>query len=79
LTPSAKRDLDKLGEEVYERIFRILNRLSLEPRPKDCKKLVGGDKEYRIRVGKYRILYEIFDIDSKIEIHRVLPRDKAYK
>jgi mRNA interferase RelE/StbE len=43
------------------------------------KKLVGGDKEYRIRAGKYRILYEIDDNSKQVFIFRIAPRDQVYR
>ncbi|TET69455.1 MAG: type II toxin-antitoxin system RelE/ParE family toxin [Candidatus Zixiibacteriota bacterium] len=52
--------------------------LSQEPRPRGVRKL--SDREYyRIRVGKYRILYTINDDDKVVTIYRVDPRKDAYK
>jgi mRNA interferase RelE/StbE len=33
--------------------------MAVLPRPTGCKKLKGGDKEWRIRVGDYRVVYEM--------------------
>ena len=79
ISPSAKRDLDKLENNDYQRVFPKLLGLENDPRPNDCKKLTGGDREYRIRIGRLRVLYEINDNSSEVIIYRVLPRDKAYR
>lgn len=61
LTASAERELHGLPAKVVARIMPRLERLALVPRPPGCKKLKGGDNEWRIRVGDYRIVYEIDD------------------
>jgi mRNA interferase RelE/StbE len=48
------------------------------PRPPGCKKLKGGEKEYRIRVGDYRIIYTIDDLAKAIEVTRVAHRREVY-
>lgn len=56
---------------------RIEN-LAGNPRPPGCKKLKGGDKEWRIRVGKYRIVYEIDDSARTVDVTRVAHRREVY-
>jgi mRNA interferase RelE/StbE len=51
LKPSARKELDKLSEKLIERIFPKLEALREEPRPSGCKKLKGGQQEWRIRIG----------------------------
>lgn len=49
---------DKLSEDTSALVTRIvprLEQLATEPRPPGCKKLRGGDKEWRIRIGDYRV------------------------
>ncbi|WP_111629137.1 type II toxin-antitoxin system RelE family toxin [Larkinella arboricola] len=52
--------LEKLPDEVYIRLREAIKALADNPRPSGCKKLKGR-KGYRIRVGDYRVVYEIND------------------
>lgn len=61
-------ELKKLPLESYERVKEAIRRLSEEPRPSGCKKLAGREG-WRIRVGDYRVIYEI---DDKAEVITVL-------
>ena len=53
LTASAERELHVLAADVIARIVPRLEHLASLPRPPGCKKLKGGDNEWRIRVGDY--------------------------
>lgn len=52
--------------------------LAAVPRPVGCKKLKGGDKEWRIRIGDYRIVYEIDDHARTVDITRIAHRREVY-
>ena len=54
LTSSAEKELQGLPAKMVARIVPRLEALAETPRPPGCKKLKGGDKEWRIRVGDYR-------------------------
>jgi mRNA interferase RelE/StbE len=56
LTTSAGKEFHRLPVKVIARIMPHLEHLASAPRPRGCKKLKGGDKEWRIRVGDYRII-----------------------
>lgn len=56
-----------------------IERLAENPRPEGCRKLVGSDSSYRIRVGDYRVLYLIEDTVCIVEVERVRHRKDAYK
>ena len=58
---SARKELDALPGNVQVRISAAVDDLEDNPRPPGCKKLKGRDNEYRIRVGDYRIVYEVHD------------------
>lgn len=60
LSSRAEKALEKLPESVYERLVPALQTLASNPRPSGCKKLKGRPG-YRIRVGDYRIIYEVED------------------
>ena len=58
--------------------MQAIDKLALVPRPPGCKKLKGRDA-YRIRIGEYRVIYEIHDDVLIVLIIRVAHRREAYK
>ena len=58
---AAVRQLRKLDRSAQRRVQAAIELLAAEPRPNGSKKLVGGDGEWRVRTGDYRIVYEIHD------------------
>jgi mRNA interferase RelE/StbE len=79
LAASAEKELRGLPKKVVGRIFPSLEELSSVPRPRGCKKLKGGDKEWRIRVGDYRIVYVIDDTARTVDVTRIAHRSEVYK
>lgn len=74
----AFKELAKINEPFYSNIkFAIIN-LTENPRPQGYKKLKGRDG-YRIRVGDYRIIYEIFDSELVIDIIDLGHRKNIYE
>jgi mRNA interferase RelE/StbE len=62
ITPkSVQKQLDSLPNDVYERIVVRIQQLAEDPRPDGVVKMKGANDEYRIRVGDYRLRYEIDD------------------
>ncbi len=61
LKPSAERAFRKLPAEIRSRIGSRLDSLASSPRPSGCEKLGGVDNLYRVRVGDYRIVYQVSD------------------
>jgi len=78
ISDKAEKELDKFNYEMYDRIYHKIKSLELNPRPFGVIKLRDSDG-YRIRVGNYRILYEIDDNEKTIDIYEVLHRKEAYK
>lgn len=78
LPKSVQKCLDKLSLEVFERIMARLNQLQDDPRPPDVKRLKGRNG-WRIRVGDYRILYDINDQELKILVITVGHRREVYR
>ena len=56
-----QKQLDNLPEDIRQRITDKILSLTIEPRPLGVKKLKGFDNEYRVRVGDYRVRYEVND------------------
>jgi mRNA interferase RelE/StbE len=67
LTKKAQKQLDKLSDNIAEPILEAIAGLEENPRPQGYIKLKGRDG-YRIRVGNYRIIYDIFDTELIIDI-----------
>jgi mRNA interferase RelE/StbE len=79
LSSPADRDVDRLGGDVVERVFAALRGLRENPRPPGCRLLRGRKAgTWRIRVGDWRILYDIDDAAGLVTILRVRHRSKAY-
>jgi mRNA interferase RelE/StbE len=76
---SAAKELEKLPRKMIPRFVTVINGLAENPRPQGVKKLVGFERTYRIRVGDYRILYDIFEKKLIIEIIRIRHRKDVYK
>lgn len=78
ITTSAERDLKRLSPSVAKRIGQRLLKLGDQPRPRSSKKL-RGSPFYRVRVGKYRVIYEVVDAEKRVIILHIKHRDKVYR
>ena len=79
LTSSAEKELRELPNPLIARIAPRVENLAEDPRPPGCKKLKGGDREWRIRVGNYRVVYTIDDSLALVEVTRIRHRSAVYK
>ncbi len=77
--PSAVRELEKTPPEVRRRLVRAIRQLAHQPRPPGARVLRGDRTGLRIRVGDYRILYEVDDDALVVTIGRIAPRGRAYR
>jgi len=75
---NAKKALDFLPNYIRSKVTKIILSLENQPRPTGCKKLIATS-EYRIRVGDYRIVYEVLDNEQLVKIHAIKHRKEAYK
>lgn len=66
----AQRELAALPTEAYERVRDSIRALALEPRPICCAKLTGREG-WRIRVGDYRVVYEVDDKRQTVTVLHV--------
>jgi mRNA interferase RelE/StbE len=76
--PLALRQLSKLDKRLQSRIESKIYTLAHRPRPPGVKKLQGYENTYRIRVGDYRVLYEIHDKVLVVLVVEVVHRGDAY-
>jgi mRNA interferase RelE/StbE len=79
LTSSAEKELKGLPAQLNARIVPRLESLADNPRPPRCRKLKGGDKEWRIRVSDYRVVYTIDDARLLVEVTRIRHRREVYE
>lgn len=78
---TARRELGSLPVIMQRRIGRAVDALAIDPRPRGAKQLVGtpADRIWRIRVGDYRVLYEIRDAVLAILVIRVGHRREVFR
>lgn len=77
-TKSAKKAVFEIPKSYSTKIIETIDQLAFEPRPLGCKKLKGYNNIYRIRVGKYRIIYSINDSIVTVKIMRIGHRKNIY-
>lgn len=75
---SAERDLDRLSTTLFDRISARLITLAEDPRPPGAEKLAGLEA-FRVRVGDYRIVYEVDDSGRIVVVTRVRHRRNVYR
>lgn len=76
---STKRDLKKIPPEEVTKIISSVEALKSNPRPVGSVKLSGSQYAYRIRIGNYRVIYEIYDHKVIIEVVKVGHRRDIYR
>jgi len=81
VTPAADRDLEKLKGRIrrhdFERLRNAVGSLAEEPRPQGVRKIKGAENAYRIRIGSYRVVYEVYDNDSLVLILQIVRRSET--
>ena len=76
---SAAREFRSLPANVKSRVAEAVDRLGQNPGPGGVRKLVGHDQLYRIRVGQYRVVYQIDDDMRIVRVTRIRHRRDAYR
>lgn len=79
ISKSVQKQIDNLPNDVIERVIEKIQNLALEPRPDGIVKLKGSDNEYRIRIGDYRVRYEINDESQLVQILQCKHRKDVYR
>jgi mRNA interferase RelE/StbE len=81
VTPSAEKDIEKLRNHIkirdFHRIDTTVRLLASDPRPNGARKIRTRAAEYRIRVGKFRVVYEIDDNNQLVLILHVARRSET--
>lgn len=76
---SAEKDLRELPPDVRSRVADSLRGLASNPRPVGCRKLAGAKHDWRIRVGAYRVIYEIAEPPNLVRVYRIRHRREVYR
>jgi mRNA interferase RelE/StbE len=76
---AAIKEADKLIRQVAERVAPAIEELADNPRPMGCQKLQGEEDLWRIRVGDYRIIYQVDTGGRIVYIRRIRHRREAYR
>jgi mRNA interferase RelE/StbE len=75
---SVEKDLGPIPQKDLKKILQRINSLTLDPRPPGSEKLTGQER-YRVRQGRYRILYSIQDNELTIWVVKISHRKDAYR
>lgn len=78
ILPRAQRELASIGGQEYERVKAAIFALADNPRPVSCRKLAGRNG-WRLRVGDYRVIYEIDDPNRAVTVLNVGHRREIYR
>lgn len=79
LERAAERDLDRLPSRLHDRVIAAIQKLATNPRPSGCRKLTGSENDWRVRVGDYRVVYEIDDKARELRVNRIRNRREVYR
>lgn len=79
LAKSALKDLRGIDRLWIPKLLAVIEQLAVDPLPLGCKKLVGSEQTFRVRVGDYRIIYDVHRNKLLIHVIRVRHRRDAYR
>ena len=79
IAQSANRDIRQIDKQFIKPIVEAIRDLGDNPMPPQSKKLKGAEASYRLRVGNYRILYEINKKEKCLVVYHIRHRREAYK
>ena len=78
IKPAAVKELQKIPKPDVNKIIEKIRSLSSNPRPPGCEKL-SADEKYRVRQGRYRIVYSIEDDQLVVFIIKISHRKDVYR
>lgn len=77
--PSVEKDFTSLPKPLVSRVYERIRQLAGNPFPHSTVKLQGAERMYRLRVGDYRIVYEVDTDAALITVHAVQHRREVYR
>jgi mRNA interferase RelE/StbE len=79
ITSRARRSIRRLGSQEQRAVASVIDALADEPRPRGTTKMKGYDRRYRVRIGDYRVVYEIYDDRLIVEVIEAGHRREIYR
>ena len=76
VSPAAGRDLRRLPPDVRARLETVVMALADEPRPPGVRKIQGEEQAHRVRLGDYRVVYDVHDAEKLVAILHVGRRNE---
>ena len=76
---STKKDIRSLPRQEVARVIEAVTELADDPLPHGSQKLSGSERTYRIRVGDYRVIYEVVSDSHIVEVQRIRHRKDVYR
>lgn len=76
---SASKEIRNLSASARQRVLAAIEALAYDPRPRGCKKLRGTENDYRVRIGNYRVIYQIQDQVVTVIVLKVGHRRDIYE
>ena len=78
IKPRAFKDLKRIDKQFASNIADAIEKMQFDLNSRNIKKLTNFSPEYRLRVGNYRVLFEI-ENDTEIVVYRIIHRKDAYR
>jgi len=79
ISRTAERQLKRLPQGERQRIARTVAMLAIEPRPRGARKLAGYDDVFRIRTGRYRVIYSVEEDRLVVLVLKIGHRKDVYR
>ena len=76
---SAEKELKKLDKASVLKIVAVLKSFEYDPLPYGCRKITSAENVYRHRVGRYRIIYELFKSELIVRVIKIGHRKDVYR
>ena len=77
--PSVEKDIRSIPPVIIKRIMKKIESLNTQLHPPHSVKLEGAERLYRLKVGNYRVVYEIDKVKKLILIHHIRHRREVYR
>jgi mRNA interferase RelE/StbE len=77
--PDVYKQLQRLPRQIFAVALEAIIGLATDPRPTGVVKLVGSSNDWRIRIGQYRIVYEIDEREGVVTVLTVAKRSDVYR
>jgi len=76
---SVEKDIRKIDKNSIVRIMEAIQSLEENPRPRQSLKLRDTESTYRLRVGEYRVIYQVDDKVKEVVIFHIRHRKNVYR